>query len=212
MSQTQNHPDGSIVGHLGDAGSVLVLTPSMSGDEDGTCAELMTPTDVSDQNVLWISYTKSPDVQLDRFRNAADSKPANVGVVSVEDSTRSVAASAAGGGPDGPLGVGPVETISNPSDLTGIGISVTEFLKDWHGNGHKTVVCFDSLTAMLQYTEMETAYEFLHVLVGRAYAVDALVHFHMDPGAHDEQTVERVASLMDAVVELGEDGPDVRTR
>lgn len=197
---------------LADASSVLLLAPSMSADEDGVCTELLRPEDAASENMMLVSYTKSPDDQLERWREHGHGKPANLGIISVEESTRSV--SAASGGTDaGPsLPGGPVETVTNPNDLTGLGINITELLHDWEDNGNRTVVCFDSLTAMLQYVELETAYEFLHVITGRFYRNDAVAHFHMDPGAHDDQTVQSIVSLMDAVVDLREDGTHVRAR
>jgi hypothetical protein len=74
------------------------------------------------------------------------------------------------------------------------------------------VVCFDSLTAMLQYVDVETAYEFLHAITGQLYAADARAHFHIDPTAHDRTTVDSIASLFDAVVEFGADGLETRKR
>jgi archaellum biogenesis ATPase FlaH len=135
-----------------------------------------------------------------------------MGMVSVEDSTRSVAAEGGGGATDlmGPNR--PVETVSSPNDLTGLGIRITEFLTDWAENDNKTVVCFDSLTALLQYVELETAYEFLHIITGRMAAVDASAHFHMDPDAHEEQTIEGIATLMDAIVEVEGEDRKVRSR
>ncbi|MFC6726689.1 hypothetical protein ACFQE1_20420, partial [Halobium palmae] len=124
------------------------------------------------------------------------------------ESARSTAGAESSGG-----GAGPIKSVTDPGDLTGLGIAVNEFLHRWHGTDGRTVVCFHSLTAMFQYAELETAYEFLHVLTGRMYATDATVHFHMNPQAHDELTVEAVTTLVDAVVELDEDGgTTVRSR
>jgi hypothetical protein len=64
---------------------------------------------------------------------------------------------------------------------------------------------------MLQYVEVETAYEFLHAITGQLYAADARAHFHIDPTAHDRMTVDSIASLFDAVVEF-DDGPDPTIR
>lgn len=199
------------VEELGDANSVLLLTTSMSADGDDACIDMLQREDPSQENMLWVSYTKSPDAQLRRWRSHANTQPANLGILSVEESTRSVSAAAAGNSDTLP-GNGPVETVSNPNDLTGLGINITEFLSRWEDNDYRTTVCFDSLTAMLQYVELETAYEFLHIITGRFAAFDVHAHFHMDPDAHDDQTVESIVSLMDAVVELTEDGPKLRAR
>lgn len=200
---------------LADANSTLLLSSSFDEEDGGNCAELLRPGAAENTNVLWVSYTKSPDQQLRRWRAHTDDRPAEMGMVSVEDSTRSVAAESGGAtGPSLPGGPNaPVETVNSPNDLTGLGIRITEFLTDWQDNGNQTVVCFDSLTALLQYVELDTAYEFLHIITGRMATVDAFVHFHMDPDAHDEQTVEIITSLMDATVETDADGErKIRTR
>lgn len=197
---------------LDGVSNTLLLASSFAGDEEGACIDLLRPDADDKQNVLLVSYTKSPDAQLRRWRAHAEQRPANLGIVSVEDSTRSAAAASAGGDATGPEGrEGPIETVSNPNDLTGLGIRITEFLDRWDDD-QPMVVCFDSLTALLQYVDLETAYEFLHIITGRLAAIGARSHFHMDPGAHDDRTVESVVSLMDAVVEVDDDGRRIRTR
>ena len=203
----------TLTDRLAGANSTLLLASSFASGSGANCAELLHPAPAADTNVLWVSYTKSPDKQLQRWRAHADERPGEMGMVSVEDGTRSVAADGGGRGSSLPDTNAPVETVNSPNDLTGLGIRVTEFLTDWRENGNRTVVCFDSLTALLQYVDLETAYEFLHIVTGRLAAVDAFGHFHMDPDAHDERTVEIVTSLMDAVVELDEDGErSIRSR
>lgn len=201
---TETLSDERLTERLSGANSTLLLSSSFAAETEEACTDLLRPGSVSESNVLWVSYTKSPDQQLRRWQSHSSERPAEMGMVSVEDSTRSVASSGSGGadlmGPNKP-----VETVSSPNDLTGLGIRITEFLTDWEDNGNRTVVCFDSLTALLQYVELETAYEFLHIITGRMAALDAFAHFHMDPDAHDEQTVESIATLMDAVVKIDED-------
>jgi hypothetical protein len=210
---TASQKPGTLPDRLAGANSTLLLSSSFSDGDD--CAQLLRPGAADDTNVLWVSYTKSPDQQLRRWRAHTDDRPAEMGMVSVEDSTRSVAADTGGddGGPSLPGANAPIETVNSPNDLTGLGIRITEFLSDWEDNDNRTVVCFDSLTALLQYVELDTAYEFLHIITGRMATADAFAHFHMDPDAHDGQTVEIVTSLMDAVVDVDEaDGRTIRSR
>jgi hypothetical protein len=203
----------SLTERLGGANSTLLLSSSFAAETEESCTNLLHQEAANDSNVLWVSYTKSPDQQLRRWQSHASDRPANMGMVSVEDSTRSVAGDGGGNGASELMGPNrPVETVSSPNDLTGLGISITEYLTDWAENDNKTVVCFDSLTALLQYVELETAYEFLHIITGRMAAVDAFAHFHMDPDAHDEQTLESIATLMDAVVEIDDGERHVRSR
>ena len=182
---------------LGDARNVLLSAPSMSGDERGVCTDLLFGADPAETSVLWVTFRRDPDACLDQWTNATDDRPRNAAVIAVGD-VGTVDAEWA-----------EIESVSSASDLTGLGIEIGEFLSAWEGN---VVVCFDSLTAMLQYVEVETTYEFLHAVTGQLYAADARAHFHVGPNAHDRQTVDSITSLFDAVVELGDGEPTVRKR
>ncbi|SEO55976.1 hypothetical protein SAMN04487948_103230 [Halogranum amylolyticum] len=193
---------------LEKASSVLLLSPSLSDDEAACCTDLLQPTDDPPGNLLWVAYTRSPDSLLRRWQTHGCGRPANLGIVSVGESARSAAAAR----PDETPLSGPVETIANPTDLTGLGIRLNDYLRRWDDNDYPTTVCLDSLTAMLQYVDVETVYQFLHVLSGRFYAAGARAHFHVDPDAHDEQTVERLVSLCDVAVDLSGEEWTVRSR
>ncbi|MEF8800905.1 MAG: hypothetical protein V5A38_03305 [Halolamina sp.] len=193
--------------HLSGANSTLLLSSSFAGEAEEACTNLLRSGQASESNVLWVSYTRSPDEQLRQWQSDSPDSLAEIGMVSVEDTMRSVAGSSEFSGPNKP-----VETVSSPNDLTGLGIRITEFLTEWEDNGNRTIVCFDSLTALLQYVELDTAYEFLHILTGRMAALDAFAHFHMDPDAHDKQTVESISTLMDAIVEADDGEKKVRSR
>jgi hypothetical protein len=82
-----------------------------------------------------------------------------------------------------------------PNDLTGQGIAIAEALNAG------TEVCFDSLTALLQYADRERAFQFLHSLGERCAAASATIHYHLDPATTDEKTVAAMSTLMDAVVD-----------
>ncbi|MFC5368507.1 DUF835 domain-containing protein [Salinirubrum litoreum] len=205
---------------LGEAATVLVESSSTDPDRAAVCTDLLHCHPTDRENLLWVTYTRGPDEKLSSWRRHADATPANLGVVSVGDTMRSAAAaSAAVGGPEasgsadtsGSGPPNPVEAVENPSDLTGLGITVSRYFEAW-GPAHPTSLCFDSITAMLQYVEFETAYRFLHVLTGRVATAGAVGHFHVDPAAHDDQTMESLKTLFDAVVSLDDDGRVVRTR
>ena len=91
-----------------------------------------------------------------------------------------------------------------PSDLTGQGIAIAEALSP------ETVVCVDSLGALLQYVNREQAFQFVHTLGERCAESSAAMHFHLDPAAVDERTVATLSLPMDAVVDV--DGGDVTVR
>ena len=176
---------------LDDATNVLLAEPSIGQSRD-VCTSLLLDRR-EHPNVLFVTYTRQPSACLDQVASDVE----RVGVITVGD------------GPTAGTGDGVVvESVSTPSDLTGLGIKIGQFLREWEA---PLFVCFDSLTPMLQYVEFQTAYEFLHAITGQIYAAGATSHFHIDPQAHDETHVAGITSLFDAKVSL--DGePTVRTR
>jgi hypothetical protein len=192
----------SITEELGEATNVLLGAPSMSGDTQDTCVDLLSQGTPEDASVLWVSFRKPPGDCVAEWQAHHDANPGTYGVIVVGDTTGT-------GGGDADINPAAVQSISNPSDLTGIGIKVGEFIS---GRDGPIAVCFDSLTALLQYVDLETAYEFLHALTGQLYSADAVSHFHIDPSAHDEQTIDTILSLFDAMIHLGGDEPETRTR
>jgi len=104
-----------------------------------------------------------------------------------------------------------VETISDPGDLIGLGIAISKYLSNWEGSPNQTVVCFHSLTPLLQYGNLQRVFRFLHVLTGPLKSIDAVAHFHLDPHAHDEQTINTLSQLFDVIVEHDNGDYTVRT-
>jgi hypothetical protein len=192
----QNGQTMDVHTELGDARNVLLSAPSLTGGERAVCTDLLLGAAPAETSVLWVTFRRDPGACIEQWTNETDDEPLNAAVVAVGDAATSVDVEWAD-----------VESVSSASDLTGLGIEIGEFLSDWEGN---VVVCFDSLTALLQYVDVETAYEFLHAITGQFYAADARAHFHIDPSAHDERTVAAITSLFDAVVTL--DGGDAQVR
>ena len=89
-------------------------------------------------------------------------------------------------------------------DLTAQEITITEALSPG------TAVCFDPFGALLQYTDREQVFQFVHGLAERCAESSATMHFHLDPAAVDERTVAALSTLMDAVVDV--DGGDATVR
>lgn len=168
--------------------SVLVLAPGFGDAGTAGCTGLI--TDSGAENLLYVTWSGDPSDRLAHASEHADALERARAVV-VGDRT---------GSHSGDFDA--VETVNSPTDLTGVGIAVTELLA---ADG-STAVCFDSVTALLQYVDLDTAFEFLHVFVGRLDRHDAAGHFHMDPGAHDDQLVAQVASLVDGRLALDDDG------
>ena len=171
--------------------NILLKVPPM-GDSRDTGTSLLLDG-IEDASVLFVSYTQPARncVEL-----VVDRDVRNAGVVTIGDTSTAV-------DHEGVV----TENVSTPSDLTGLGIQIGEFLSEWEP---PVIISFDSLTSMLQYVDFETAYEFLHAVTGQVHAANARAGFYIDPDAHDEQWVAGITSLFDASVDVGAEV--VRTR
>ena len=155
-------------------------------------------------NLLLVSLSGDPERRLDAWRRHGG-LPRKVAVLSAEQARGAVAADGAAAvpGPDGQA----VSTtaVSDPSDLTGIGIKVNQCLSAWEDDDVPTVVCFDSVTTLLQYVDTRRAFRFLHVLSRRVRSVDGVAHYHVDPAAHDEQTLATIEGVFSDVYRYDEE-------
>lgn len=202
-----DHPE--VTTSIADMPNVLLLAPSLSDVHAGGCLDLFAPDDPDSARVLGVTYRRSPDDWIETWREQVGEMPADLVVVGVGADHRS-ATHASTAGTVGSQAE-PARNIESPEDLTGLGIVLSEQLEAW-ADGGELLVCFDSVTVMLQYVDLQRAFRFLHVLTGRIKTVGAQAHFHLDQTAIDEQTVATLTSLYDATVSRTEDEWVVRSR
>ena len=178
--------------------NALLMAPSLGGQGSDVCFELLSQTPPSKTNILTITFTATPQEWVDDWMDHVGVAPVRGGIVSIGQAEGSV---------DGPAWA--AKTVENPSDLTGIGIELSELLSGMAtaaGEDEVIVVCFDSITSLLQYADLQRSFRFLHVVTGRIKTVDGIGHYHLDPEAHERQTLATLKGLFDAVVEVEEDG------
>lgn len=192
---TETVPDGP--------GSVLLVGSERPATEEA-CTELLSGTAPSETNLLSVSFDKSPDYLVGLWRAEHGELPAKTGVIDVGGETRSAAGSTSPAGP-GPSPV-TIDVVSNPTDITGLSMAVSAYLDAWSDAPEETVVCFHSLSAWLSQADEKRIFQFVQTVVGRFREIGARVHFHMNPEVHDEGTINRFSALMDAVVEIEDDG------
>ena len=110
-----------------------------------------------------------------------------------------------------------IKYASSPVDMTGIGIKLSEFLQDFYETrGHtENRVLLHSVSTLLMYSDLQTVFRFLHVFTGRIQSAGALGLYVIDSTAHDDQAMNTLKQLFDAVIELEEsangDEPTIRT-
>ncbi|SEQ45715.1 RAD55 family ATPase [Natrinema salaciae] len=103
-----------------------------------------------------------------------------------------------------------IKYASSPVDMTGIGIKLSEFLQEFYETRGLTRnrVLLHSVSTLLMYSDLQTVFRFLHVFTGRIQSADALGVYVIDSTAHDDQTMNTLKQLFDAVVELEETADD----
>lgn len=183
---------------LSGVSNVLVLAPSLGGHGGEVCLDLLSQTPPSETNVLTITYTDTPQEWVGRWLDHAGASPVRGGIVSIGQADASI---------DDPSWA--VKTVENPSDLTGIGIELSELLSGMAtaaDDSEHITVCFNGITSLLQYADLQRAFRFLHVVTGRVKTVGGIGHYHLDPEAHDPQTLATLKGLFDAVIEVEADG------
>ena len=183
---------------LEDARTVLVLASPTDPDSVEVCMDLLAGEEPGERNVLNVLFTRRPDRRVTNWHRHVGDLPGTFEVLSSQSPSSL---------PDSV----DVESVDRPGDLTGIGVSITDRIADWEDRRSGSL-CLHSATAQLQYASTEQVYQFLYTLCG--YLADEGVdgHVHLNPNAHDEQTVDTLKTLFDAVVEVAEDGPRVRVR
>lgn len=191
--------------HVEPPANVLCRAPSLS---DGATEVCPTIGSHDERNLLLVSLSGNPDRRLEAWKRHGG-LPEKVAILSVEDVRGATAARGSAGPTPGPDGTAvSTTTVSEPSDLTGIGIKLNQCLSAWEDEPVPTHVCFDSVTALLQYVDTRKAFRFLHVTSRRVRSVGGLAHYHIDPGAHDEQTLATIAGAFSDVYEYD---PDAET-
>jgi len=95
---------------------------------------------------------------------------------------------------------------SSPVDLTGIGIELSELLREFYQERGATEnrVLLHSLSTLLMYSNLQTVFRFLHVFTGRIQSADALGLFVIDSTGHDAQTMSTLKQLFDGAIEVRE--------
>jgi hypothetical protein len=192
----------AIVELVGDVRNLLLFGPLSSPAEYNVCTNLIAPGNDPPEHLLLVTFEESPDDRLNVLRGHLGSLPDSVAILNVGDATRSTSAELAQ--ITGSSGI-TIDNVPNPTDIQRMGLATNKILSDWEGEG-ETVLCFHSLTALLEAVGSESAFRFLNVLLGRVRSGNIRAHYHMDPGAHDDQTLGTYRPLFDETIRIEEDG------
>jgi hypothetical protein len=196
--------------------NILLQSTSFEVDDSKACTDLLTLEAPAHENVLCISFTKSLDDYRAAWDQHVNSAPGSAAFLDVTAETRSTATvTNTANEPTETTSFDPtVAQITTPSDLTTLGVRITERLNEWdaENSDRQTVVCFESISTLLQYTELEQTFKFLHVLTDHFTSADAIAHYHLDPTVHDEKTMSMLTQVFDAVCAFEDGEWTVQTR
>lgn len=188
--------------------NVLVAGPPLTGKRRIAFEILASGANRGDGSIV-VTTKDSADKVLESFTDRVDEgvEP-DIGVVDCVTKQRGI-----GTIDDDPR----IKYASSPVDMTGIGIKLSEFLQEFYEARGLTEnrVLLHSVSTLLMYSDLQTVFRFLHVFTGRIQSADALGVYVIDSTAHDDQTMNTLKQLFDAVIELEEtsDGeePKIRT-
>lgn len=188
---------------LAEASNVLLLG-SMLKDSTKEAHNALLSQDTAEKTDILALTFQSPDQWLRTWSDDPKTHQGRIGIISLDESPAESTERT-----DGVTAI-----TANPADLTGIGMKLSDYLSNQVKTDTETVLCFDSITGLLQYTNQKSIFRFLRVITRRVEHVEGIGHFHLDPDAHDRQTISTIRSPFDAIVETGDadEETDVSTR
>lgn len=99
-----------------------------------------------------------------------------------------------------------VEYVDGAMDLNGISLAVNNAERRVLPDHPAHRLVFDSLSTLVTYTNAQTVFRFLQVLVGRTRLAGATGLLLLDQGMHTEAEVQMMKHLVDGFIELRPDG------
>lgn len=98
-----------------------------------------------------------------------------------------------------------IETVSSPSDLTGISIGTSKLFKHFESRGISDIrYGLISVSTLLQYLDSQTVFQFLHVYTKRIGDTGGLGIYTLNNASHDPQVINTITGEFDALIELQE--------
>lgn len=185
--------------------SILVSGPSMTGKDRLVLQSLATGTEHGEAAVVVTTERAGEDTLTDIESFASDIDRSQLAAIDCRSGSGRDERELDGGAF--------VYSVSDPSDLTGIGIGITRSFDRMRGRGlsaGRTAVT--SLSTMIRYSDRKTVFKFCHVLSQRLDSTEFLGFFTLNSGAHDDQTIQVIKQAFDANIEIRETDGDRQAR
>jgi KaiC/GvpD/RAD55 family RecA-like ATPase len=92
--------------------------------------------------------------------------------------------------------------IEEPSDLDRIVQEVDEIAREFKDRGQEYRLAFRSLSTLIAYADINTAFRFLSPFCGRRKRDGAVAMYTAEKGMHSEQEVQMLGSMMDGMIDF----------
>lgn len=188
---------GELYGHddITDADNLLVLDPPDPDIATSVCADLLATHADTESGFICIALHDSACEHLTELQPALPDQAPTEAALITTDTTNTAPALEEWVGH-----ACPVETIPAPGAVSDLGIALSTYLDRWQGHV-EPFICMQSLTALLNELSLQEAYRFLTVMTSQITSEDAAAHYHLDPEAQDERTIDILSMVFDVVIE-----------
>lgn len=102
-----------------------------------------------------------------------------------------------------------VVRINSPTDLTRLGIVTTGIVEGWESQPRSSILCFDTLSVLLQYKTVKQVFQFLHILLAKLQSAAVTSYFHIDHTTESTQNVHSLKPIFDNILEVTPEGVDI---
>jgi len=176
--------------------NVLIAGPPMTGKRS-LAFDVLASGARNQEGTIVVTTKDSAEKVVSEITTRTNTEDAHIGVVDCVTKQRGM-----GTIDDDPR----IKYASSPVDMTGIGIKLSEFLREFYEVRELTEnrVLLYSVSTLLMYSNLQTVFRFLHVFTGRIQSADALGVYVIDSTAHDDQTMNTLKQLFDGVIEIQE--------
>jgi KaiC/GvpD/RAD55 family RecA-like ATPase len=99
------------------------------------------------------------------------------------------------------------EYVDGPVNLSAVSLAVNNAQRKIIAEHAQHRLVFDSVSTLVTYTNAQTTFRFLQVLVGKAKRAGATTMLLLEQGMHTDAEVQTFKHLSDGVIELKQDGP-----
>lgn len=100
------------------------------------------------------------------------------------------------------------EYVDGPVNLNAVSLAVNNAQRKIIGEHPHHRLIFDSVSTLVTYTNAQTTFRFLQVLVGKAKRAGATSMLLLEQGMHTDAEVQMFKHLTDGVIELKTEGPN----